>query len=326
LRWAPFNTGHLYSEHRSWIEQALTAAEHADVADHVRARGIVSAGAVAGLEGRSADAIGLLQQAVDLLDDLQDDHEIIWCHMWLGAFAADNDQFADAIEHTQRGLALAHRIGSTTGTVYLANQHAENNIAAAAFLHRPECLDEARSALTLAASASQAAGIEEGLVRATNGLAILRAPTDPHASLAACQDALATWRRLGSGNRLIMSLVSASRVAILADDHETSARLLIEAIDAISAVGWTQPIGRLLEAATVLAVLDSQPETAALLTGAGAARFMTPRWYVDISVPLDAARSAAQVSAPEVWESGLQRGAGLTDDEIFDILRVLAAS
>jgi hypothetical protein len=326
LRWAPFNTGHLYSEHRTWIERSLAAADHADVTDLVRARGIVSAGAVAGLEGRSADAIELLQHAVDILDDLHADREIIWCRMWLGAFAADNEQFAAAIEHTQLGLALAHQIGSTTGTVYLANQHAENNIAAAAFLHQPDCLDEARSALTLAVAASQAADIEEGLVRATNGLAILQAPTDPVAALAACLDAVATWRRLGSGNRLIMSLVSASRVAILADDRDTSARLLTEAVDAITSVGWTQPVGRLIEAATVLATHNSQPSTAAMLTGASDARFMTPRWYVDISVPLDTARAAACAVDRQAWESGLDRGAELEDDEIFELVRSLVAS
>lgn len=326
LRWAPFNTGHLYSEHRTWIEQALAAAAHTDVDELIRARGVVSAGAVAGLDGRSADAIALLRQAVPTLERLHADIEVIWCHMWLGAFATDTHDFDSAVGYTARGLALAHQVGSDVGIAYLANQHAENNIAAAALLQRSACLDDARAALVLAAATSQRANIEEGLVRANNGLAILDAPTDPVASLADCQAALAIWRRLGRGNRLIISLVSAARVAVLAEDHTTSTTLLAEATDAISAVGWRQAIGRLLETAIVNAVRVGDSATAAHLTGACRTRFLTPRWYVDISTQLDQATTAGRHADPLAWDSNVEQGAAMADDDLFDVVRQLAAA
>jgi predicted ATPase len=325
LRWAPFNTGHLYAEHRAWIEQALAEADGADIDPLIRASGLVSAGAVAGLEGHSAVAIDHLREAVSILEAVDAREEVIWCHMWLGAFAADTEDYAEAVEYTDLGLTLARLVGSTPGIVYLANQHGENNIAAAAFLHRPECLDDARSALTLAAATSASADIEEGLVRAENGLAVLDAPNDPSTSLAACTAALATWRRLGRGNRLIMSLVSAARVAILTGDHATSAQLLAEASDVISTVGWRQPVGRLLEAATVIAVHIGAPTTAALLSGASATRFMTPRWHVDISTMLDVAHTRGRRADPSSWDAGVERGTTMADDDLFDVVRQLAA-
>ena len=246
--------------------------------------------------------------------------------MWLGAFAADSGDFDGAVDYTRRGLDLAHRIGSVAGIVYLANQHGENNIAAAAFLQRPGYLDDARTALTVAAATARDANIEEGAVRACNGLAILDAPIDPVASLTECRAALASWRRLGSGNRLIMSLVSAARVAILAQDHATSATLLGEATDAISAVGWKQAIGRLVETALVNAVRDEDIAAAATLAGACKARSMTPRWYVDISTEVDAAIAAGRRADPVSWRSNIELGAGMTDDELFDVVRRLAAS
>src|SRR5690606_25300769 len=98
------------------------------------ARGLVSAGAVAGLESRPAEAVSLLERAIVLLTGLGADDEVVWCRMWLGAFSADACDFAAAVEHTRVGLALAQRLGATTAAVYLANQHAENAIAAHAFL------------------------------------------------------------------------------------------------------------------------------------------------------------------------------------------------
>jgi hypothetical protein len=254
------------------------------------------------------------------------DDEVVWCHMWLGAFAADNNDFDGAVDYSRRGLDLAQRIGSVAGTVYLANQPGENNIAAAAFLQRPECLGDARAALLLAASTAHDAHIEEGAVRASNGLAILDAPIDPVASLTECHAALSTWRRLGSGNRLIMSLVSAARVALLAHDHTTSASLLAEATDAISAVGWKQAVGRLLEAAIVNAVHNEDLSAAATLGGACSARSMTPRWYVDISTQLDDAIAAGRQADPVAWRSNVDVGAAMTDNELFDIVRQLAAN
>jgi len=100
----------------------------------------VSAGAVAGLEGRSDEAIDLLVAAINVFEHRGAHDEIIWCRMWLGAFTADSERFADAIEHTRLGLALARRTDSTVGTVYLANQHAENNCAGDGSAPNPEKL------------------------------------------------------------------------------------------------------------------------------------------------------------------------------------------
>jgi predicted ATPase/DNA-binding SARP family transcriptional activator len=324
LRWAPFNTGHLYGEHRAWIERALDATRGRADDDLAFAKGLVSAGAVAGLESRPTEAIELLEEAITLLTRLGADDEIVWCRMWLGAFAADACDFGGAIEHTRQGLELAQRLRSATGIVYLANQHAENAIAAHAFLDRDGHLAEARRALTLALEESRGADIEEGKVRAENGLAIVDAATHPARSLAACRAALVEWRRLGSGNRLIISLVSAARVAVLADDHDTSVSMLVEAVDAMSSVGWRQALGRALEAAAVSAMHRGRTEDAAALLGAASARFMTPRWYVDLTERLERVGRVGRATDPVDWELRVSQGRSLGDSEVFAIVRSLS--
>lgn len=324
LRWAPFNTGHLYGEHRAWIERVLRATEGSRPDDLAFAKVLVSAGAVAGLESRSTDAIALLDDAVAMLTRSGADDEIVWCRMWLGAFTADAGEFAAAIEHTRQGLELAQRLGSSTGIVYLANQHAENAIAAHAHLGHGDHLADARRALALASEQARRADIEEGMVRAQNGLAIVDAATDPARSLRECRAALDAWRRLGSGNRLIISLVSASRVAILADDHESSCALLTEAVDAMAAVGWHQPLGRALEAAALVAMHRGRREDAAILLGAASTRFMTPRWYVDLAGPLAGARTAGRAADPIEWDAHVSEGLALDDAEAFALVRSLS--
>jgi hypothetical protein len=221
---------------------------------------------------------------------------------------------------------LAQRLGSSTGAVYLANQHAENAIAAHAFLDDGDYLHEARDALALALDGARQENIEEGLVRAQNGFAIVDASTHPEASLEACRSALDEWRRLGSGNRLIMSLVSAARVAILAGDHAVSASMLAEAVDMISSVGWRQPLGRVFEAAALNAMHRGDVATAAALLGATSSRFLTPRWYVDLAGLLDHARAAGRSTDPDAWDAQVARGAAMTDEEAFDLVRILTTA
>jgi hypothetical protein len=53
---------------------------------------------------------------------------------------------------------------------------------------------------------------------------------------------------------------------------------------------------------------------------------MTPRWYVDISTQLDDAIAAGRQADPVAWRSNVDVGAAMTDNELFDIVRQLAAN
>jgi tetratricopeptide (TPR) repeat protein len=318
LRWAPFNTGHLYREHRAWIEAALAAARDIDTDRCTLGRGLVAAGAVAGLENRSTDAIGLLSEALDILTQLDASSEIVWCHMWLGAFHVDLGDYEAGVEHTRAGLELARASTSPTELVYLANQHAEN-VAAATILHDPGHFDEAQATYQLAIAQATEHGIEEGLARAQHGLAVLRARDDAPGSFDSCVDTVSEWRHLGHGNRLIVSLVSASRIAVLAGQPAASVDMQNEALDVIGTVGWNQPLGRLLETAAVTAAMAGNTTDAAFLAGAASNRFLTPRWFVDIAAR-DHFTTARSIDA-EAWDLAAAAGAASTDDEAIDIVR-----
>jgi hypothetical protein len=318
MRWAPFNTGHLYREHRAWIDTALGAAREIDIDRRTLGRGLVAAGAVAGLETRSTDAIALLSEALDMLTELDVSNEIVWCHMWLGAFHTDRGDYQAGVEHTRAGLALARSRGSPIELVYLANQHAEN-AAAATLLNHADHLDEAHDTYLSAIEQASQHRIEEGLVRACHGLAVLSALDDPGGSLDACVATLADWRRLGHGNRLIMSLVSAARIAVLADQPLVSIRMQHEALDVIATVGWNQPLGRLLETAAVTAAMLGDTADAGFLAGAASSRFLTPRWFVPISAGEHLA--GARSKDPDTWDRAADAGAAASDAESIDTVR-----
>src|SRR5690606_872873 len=120
--------------------------------------------------------------------------EVVWCHMWLGAFTADLGDYERAVHHTGVGLDLAVTDASPTAIVYLANQHAENAMAASRLLDDDSYIEIARGAYDLADLHGTHAGIEEGLIRAANGRALLTATTDPAGALAECEIALVEWR------------------------------------------------------------------------------------------------------------------------------------
>lgn len=319
LRWAPFNTGHLYGEHRAWIEAALAHAREGAIDDPaLMARGLVAAGAVAGLETRSAEALALLNEALASLHGSGTGEEAVWCRMWLGAFAADLGRFDEAVEHTRVGLGLAESIGDPAGVVYLANQHAENAMAGALLLPAPDYLLVARDTYAIALREAGRHGIDEGLVRAEHGMALLTALDDPSAGLDLCERALSGWRRLGYGNRLIVGLICSARVAVLAGESSTTAALTGEAIEAIAMVGYRQPLGRAVETAAVHALDTGDTTSAALLAGAAGCRFLTPRWFVSIGAEQ---RFAHARDADPDWEVGLAAGASMTDDAVMALVR-----
>jgi len=319
LRWAPFNTGHLYREHREWIDAALAAGRDTGIDHDVLGRALVAAGSVAGLESRSSDAIGLLSEAIELLSTLDAANEIVWCRMWLGAFCVDRGEYVAGVEHTRLGLELARSRGSPTEIVYLANQHGENAMAASSFDADPALGDEARAAFSVAITAADEHHIDEGLVRARNGLAVLDAPDDPSSSLQLSQELLTDWRRLGQGNRLIMSLVAAARVAVLAGDTATMSQLITEALDAIAAVGWRQPLGRLIETSAVAAIHRDDTAVAAVLAGAASNRFLTPRWFVPLAAEQHYERACSR--NPQSWNRDFSHGASMPDTEVIALIR-----
>jgi predicted ATPase/DNA-binding SARP family transcriptional activator len=319
LRWAPFNTGHLYGECATWIETSLAAARGTDVPAETLGRGMIAAGAVAGLENRAPEAVALLSEALTTLHEAHAPGEAVWSYMWLGAFTADLGDFEQAVEHTRQGLDIALADSTPTAIVYLANQHAENAMAASIMHGIDRYAEIARDAYELAVLHATASGIEEGLIRAENGRALLDATADPARVLAQCTRALAAWKELGHGNRLIMSLVSAARVALLAGEPATAASLNSEAADAMEHVGWRQPLGRLLETAAVHALDTGDRARAALLRGGATSRFLTPRWFVPIGAP--ERFTAARAAEPAEWDLGVAAGASMADGALLELTR-----
>lgn len=161
-------------------------------------------------------------------------------------------------------------------------------------------------------------GIDEGLVRAEHGLALLIALDDPGAGLRLCERALTGWRRLGYGNRLIVGLICTARVAMLAGAAPTAAALIGEAVEAIAKVGYRQPLGRVVETAAVHALDTGDTASAALLAGAAGCRFLTPRWFVPIDADKRFARAA---EADPDWAIGTAAGASMTDDAVMALVR-----
>ena len=91
-----------------------------------------------------------------------------------------------------------------------------------------------------------------------------------------------------------------------------------------AAVGWRQPLGRIIEAASLNAMEQGEHTSAALLHGAATSRFMTARWYIDLAERLERSHRAARLVDPDRWDAHVTRGGALTDDELFDIVRSLA--
>src|SRR5690606_9603971 len=120
-------------------------------------------------------------------------------------------------------------------------------------------------------------------------------------------------------NRLIMSLVAASRIAVLADQPRASIEMQNEALDLIETVGWNQPLGRLLETAAVTAATAGNTTDAGFLAGAASNRFLTPRWFVPISV--DEHLAEARSTDPDAWDQATAEGAASSDDEAIEIVR-----
>lgn len=320
LRWALFNTGHLYGELRSWIDRDLLVARRTRTPPEILGRGLVSAGSVAGLEGRSLDALALLEEALGIFETMGADEEITWCEMWLGAVLTDLGHYADGVAHAARGVAAAEASGVPATIVYLSNQHAENALAASILLDDPAALDVARSSLHRAIEVARGHGIEEGLVRAEHGLAVTSVDDDPTAAYLACIEALDRWRALGGGLRLIIGLVASARVAARADEVESGVELLVEACREMDRAGWHQPFGRLLDSASHLALQLGCIEEAAVLAGGASVRFLSPRWLVDLE-PLAAGRPR---SDPARWAEGAARGASLDDASLAAIVSELA--
>lgn len=325
LHWSPFNTGHLYREIQSWVEQSLAAARATTVPRYLLGRGLVSAGSLATLESRPDEAIDLLSEAIGLFSaDADRTGEMAWTHMWLAATLADADRHHEAIEAAGKGLSLAQSIDYSVAVVYLAAQHAEVCVGAAFLTGDDGCRDTARASYVLAADAASRLGAEEGLLRARHGQALLAAAeADPVAALPDCLAALDGWRRIGSGNRLILGLTATARVALIAGATDTAAALVLEALDAMDRVGWRQPLRRALEVAVLLALHRGAAEDAALLTGAARQRFATPRWYV----PLETAEAKAFDSRHELnaWTDHEELGSTLTDAAAAAVARRAAA-
>jgi predicted ATPase/DNA-binding SARP family transcriptional activator len=321
LRWSPFNTGYLYREHREWIDRALAAARVAGVDPALLARGIVAAGSVAGLEGRSNEAVALLEEAVVILDRQRVSDEVIWAQMWLGAFCADLGDYQTALDATKRGVAAAEALGSPVGIIYLSNQEAEVAQAAFRLGGEPRYEMTAKHAFDRAIRLASEYEVEEGLVRAEHGLALHVAPDQPSTSLGACEAALIRWRELGAGNRLVLGLVCTARVALLAGDHPRAATLVRESADTMVQVGWFQPLGRLVETAAVLSAHVGDHRAAARLAGAASERFLTPRWYV----PIGAVECFEQLRHVDtgIWDALAADGRALSDAETLALMAAI---
>jgi predicted ATPase/DNA-binding SARP family transcriptional activator len=311
LRWAPESIGHHFAEHASWLTDALDAARSATIDGAVSSRALIAAGCVAGLDSRPAEALSLLREALPgAAPGLDEMHA--W--LWIGAFSLDTGDWGEAESATARGLAIAEQLGWSAAIVEAANHHAEAAGVAARLLDEPQRLATARASYLRARAVAHDHDMDDDCARAELGLALLDLHDDPARCLDVAERSISAWEELDAAPRLIHALVATARVAIVAGDLVRAGELARSALDRMSEVGWSQPLGRLLEAIAVLRVRDGDLDDAALLCGAADTVALSQRSYVDIDA--DATFAQARYTDPRRWDEGIERGRSLGHDEL----------
>lgn len=101
------------AEASEWADRLVAAS--AGTAPTVRARGMVIAGALAGLRGQGARAATLLEQSLLLFEQLGDELGIAWALMESGAVAHHRGDRRQAIELLTKSLKLMRRVGDKFG-------------------------------------------------------------------------------------------------------------------------------------------------------------------------------------------------------------------
>ncbi len=294
--WAMINMGR-FPQQRDWIHRSL-ALDGEVAVDHL-ARGMLMAGAVAGLERRFAEAYEHLDRSEACSREVHDREGTLWVAYWRAATLAEEGRLEEA---AALGATAAREAADRDLPDVEANLLAglaevimglvvEDPTAPA----RPE---HARRALDRAATLCGQEELEETGARVTMSRALLASfGEDVDEALRRCLEELDEWRVIGRGNRLALALVATARVAVRAGRPGTAGTLLREALDVVDALGWSLPLPLAVEAVVAVGVDTAPAEAAALLEWARG-RPPTHRWRV----PLDLAPARAALRDVPVAE------------------------
>ncbi len=298
-----------------WLGRALKLARRTDLDGPVMAQGVLMAGALMSIDQDHDRADALLSEALRRFEALDRADGVAWARYWMAANAAEVGDVDGARRHAREAGDLAERVDEPVIEAYCRMAQAEMEL----LLMRPgggpeEALAEAVHAFQRAEQLAWERGLEEAQARVLVGKALLVAQAgEPEAALHACLEGLEAWRRFGRGNRLILGLVAAARIAVLAGRHEQALELVDEGIRLLAGIAWTAPLRAALEVLAICAA-PTDPVRAARLLGAATAWPPTHRW----PVPLDLGPTeqlVADALEPEAEALLRKRGATLDFNE-----------
>jgi len=291
----PMIIGGRFNEQRDWIGAALTAAAHAGVTPGVRAAGVVSAGAIATIDGRWHEGRQLLLEGLERHTAANDVEGRMWDLHWLATNDAELGLAAEAEQHAVEARRLAESFDDPPALTSIMLIEAEVLVAAITLWGAAPAtrLEEAGEIYERALAVAERHGFAVARARAIHGLAIVNAETrGPATAIELCRRSVEAWRPFGHGNRLILALISAARIALRADEGQLAIEWLREGLELEREMAWAGPLRLALETA---AALDVDRERAALLLALADRHQHTHRWYVPLDVePIRSGLDAAE--------------------------------
>jgi predicted ATPase/DNA-binding CsgD family transcriptional regulator len=251
-----------YHEARTWFEQALAAAAEMSPAAHADA--LTKAGEVAFLQCDYEVAVGHLQHALAVIDELGDRRAAATAIHRLGSIAREQGRYAEAHERHRQALAICEELGDRRGVAASQNYlgfvfwlsgdaaAAETicSTALAAFEQAGNLEDTAVTLISLGASAlyrdelelaaerlrqalaiSRRLGFQEGIAWSLHELAITerrqRRPARDQALM--LRDALLVHRQLGDRWRVASVLEEIAGVLVARQDPRVAVEILASA-------------------------------------------------------------------------------------------------
>ncbi len=312
---------------REWLRAAVALARETEVDDRVMAQGLMMGAAVAGIDHRFEGTLELLSEAHQRFQIVGHLEGVLWTCYWRAATLGERGELEASLPEIAHAADQAARHGLEIVEANCRAEQAELIIAAslAGGDPDPDALAAAEHALTRARHLVQANGMQELSARVAFTEVVLTAlGGEPEVALARAAAPLEAWRALGRGNRLILALVAAAKIALLAGQHADARPLADEALRLIGEFAWPGP---LRGAAEVLVELSApqDPEAAATLLGAADARAPTHRWRM--STDLSDVRARLQEAlGREAFATHHARGRSLDLDEVVALASATATA
>jgi predicted ATPase len=340
------------SEGLSWLERALDQAEPATLD---RARALGAAGRLTFYGGDAAGAYGLLEKSADLLQKLGDGRDLVEALTYKGVTAgvvgdiesaresgeravakseAERDQWAQALALWGLGMnyflgrcgppdadlaaplleesaALFRKTGDIWGLA--APLFYLGRIARAA-----GDLDRAERLMSESAALMREVGETFRLNLALHGLGDMALAQEAwEVAQAHYAEALQVSRDVGGEEWVADAQVKLALAAIGQGNMSEASSLLLESIDGYRAAGSANGLLWVLEGFAHLAARSSNPERAAILLGASAARHRGGGFLLEGREELET--TVRQKLGPERFDTAFTQGAAMSPDSAIEL-------